>query len=189
MQKHPVILHSNDHLSHLILCDIHESHLHAGPQQMVALACQNYHIRSCKRLAMSIYRGCITCRKLNAITYNQVMGQLPENHTKPGHPFMNTGIVYAGPVTMRMGRIRKPAYVKAYICVFISFTVKAVHLELVTDLNSSLLCDGLWQDVVFHYNYIRSWLKLYSCEQTFSRTDCCTYKTGNKRLHHQLLCR
>ena len=71
-QKHPVILHCNDHLSHLIQRDIHESHLHAGPQQMVAVASQNYHIRSCKRLARSIYRGCITCRKLNAITYNQV---------------------------------------------------------------------------------------------------------------------
>ena len=69
---------------------------------------------------MSIYCGCITRRKLNAITYNRVMDQLPENRTKPGDPSRNTGIdyYYAGPVTPRMGGTTKPVHVTVYLLVF-----------------------------------------------------------------------
>lgn len=37
---------------------------------------------------------------------------------------------------IKYGHVCKPTIVKAYICVFVSLTVKAVHLELVTDLTS-----------------------------------------------------
>jgi len=37
---------------------------------------------------------------------------------------------------IKYGYVRKPTVVKAYICVFISLSIKAVHLELVTDLTS-----------------------------------------------------
>ena len=103
---------------------------------MVAVASQNYHIRSCKILAKSIYHGCINYRKLKVITYNQVMALLPENRTKPGHPFMNTGIDYAGPVLLRMERLRKPVYVKDFICVFVSVTVKAMLSAAVSSSKS-----------------------------------------------------
>ncbi len=132
--RHPFILHGKDHLSHLILREIHETHLHAGPQQMIAVASRDFHILSCKRVAKTIYRGCVTCQKQRATTYHQLMGQLPAARVTPGPPFIDTGVDYAGPVTLKLGHVRKPAYVKAYICIFVSFTVKAVHLELVTDL-------------------------------------------------------
>ena len=41
-----------------------------------------------------------------------------------------------GPLMIKYGHVRKPTVVKAYICVFVSLIVKAVHLELVTDLTS-----------------------------------------------------
>jgi len=37
---------------------------------------------------------------------------------------------------IKYGHVCKPTVVKAYICVFVSFSVKAVHLELVIDLTS-----------------------------------------------------
>ena len=37
---------------------------------------------------------------------------------------------------IKYGYVRKPTIVKAYICIFVSLTVKAVHLELVTDLTT-----------------------------------------------------
>ena len=50
--------------------------------------------------------------------------------------FDQTGVDYAGPVYIKYGYVRKPTVIKAYVCVFISLSVKAVHLELVSDLTS-----------------------------------------------------
>ncbi len=38
---------------------------------------------------------------------------------------------YAGPIYTKHGYVRKPTIVKSYVCVFVSLSVKAVHLELV----------------------------------------------------------
>ncbi len=132
-QTHPIILHGSSRLSHLILKDIHQNLLHAGPQQMTADASQQYHIMSCRTLAQSVYRSCVPCRRKQAKSVNQLMGQLPTYRFVTGHPFLHTGIDYAGPITIKLGRVRTPVYVKAYICVFVSLSVKAVHLELVSD--------------------------------------------------------
>ena len=50
---------------------------------------------------------------------------------------------YAGPVKVKYGMVRKPTIVKAYICVFVSLSVKAVHLEAVTDLTSEAFIAAL----------------------------------------------
>ncbi len=65
------------------------------------------------------------------------MGQLPPQRITPGIIFENVGINYAGPVYIKLGRVRKPVVVKAYVCLFVAMSVKAVHLEVVSDLSSS----------------------------------------------------
>lgn len=65
------------------------------------------------------------------------MGQLPIERITPGIVFESVGIDYAGPLYLKMGRVRKPCMVKAYVCVFVAMSVKAVHLELVSDLTST----------------------------------------------------
>ena len=64
------------------------------------------------------------------------MGQLPFERVTPDIVFENVGVDYAGPVYIKYGHVRKPTVVKSYICVFVSLSVKAVHLELVSDLTS-----------------------------------------------------
>ena len=65
-----------------------------------------------------------------------MLGQLPIERTTPGPVFERVGIDYAGPFYIKYGSVRKPTIVKAYACVFVSLSVKAVHLELVSDLTS-----------------------------------------------------
>ena len=65
-----------------------------------------------------------------------MLGQLPVERVEPGTVFDKVGVDYAGPVFIKHGYVRKPTIVKAYVCVFVSFTVKAVHLELVSDLTA-----------------------------------------------------
>ena len=64
------------------------------------------------------------------------MGQLPKECVTPDSIFDRVGIDYAGPVLIKLAHVRKPTIVKAYVCVFVALSVKAVHLELVSDLTS-----------------------------------------------------
>ena len=50
----------------------------------------------------------------------------------PGSVFDKVGVDYAGPVLVKYGHVRNPTVIKAYICVFVSLSVKRVHLKLVT---------------------------------------------------------
>ena len=122
-QKHPVILHHKSRLSHLLLRDAHLQFLHTGPQQMISSISLQYHILSCRRLERSIFRSCVSCRRQQAKTYPQVMGQLPSSRMTPGHPFAHTGVDYAGPIILKVGKVRKLVHIKSYICVFVSFSV------------------------------------------------------------------
>ena len=65
-----------------------------------------------------------------------MLDQLPIEKITPGPVFDQTGVDYAGPVYIKHGYVRKPTVIKAYVCVFVSLSVKAVHLELVSDLTS-----------------------------------------------------
>ena len=63
-------------------------------------------------------------------------GQLPIEQITPDIVFENVGIDYVGPIYIKYGHVCKPTVVKAYICVFVSLSVKAVNLEIVSDLTS-----------------------------------------------------
>ena len=67
------------------------------------------------------------------------MGKLPFERVTPDIVFENVGVGYAGPIYIKYGHVRKPTVVKSYICVFVSLSVKAVHLELVSDLTSEAI--------------------------------------------------
>ena len=63
-----------------------------------------------------------------------MLGQLPIERTTPDSVFEKVGIDYAGPFYIKYGSVGKPTIVKGYVCIYVSLTVKAVHLELVSDL-------------------------------------------------------
>ena len=65
-----------------------------------------------------------------------MMGQLSLERVTPDLVFDKAGVDYAGPFYIKRGSTRKPTIVKAYACVFVSLSVKAVHLELVLDLTA-----------------------------------------------------
>ncbi|XP_028173305.1 uncharacterized protein LOC114362207 [Ostrinia furnacalis] len=64
------------------------------------------------------------------------MGHLPMERITPTYPFMRCGVDYAGPVLVLNRKGRGAKTVKSYICLFICFVTRAIHLELVSDLTS-----------------------------------------------------
>ena len=113
--------------------------LHAGPTLLIASLNHRFHVIGMRKGVRSITRSCIVCRRETAKPQSQKMGKLPIERVTPNHTgtvFANVGIDYAGPVKMKYGSVRRPTVVKAYICVFVSLSVKAVHLEVVSDLTT-----------------------------------------------------
>ena len=44
---------------------------------------------------------------------------------------------------IKHGYVRKPIAIKAYICVFVSLSIKAVHIELVSDMTTEAFIASL----------------------------------------------
>ncbi|CAK9811776.1 hypothetical protein ANTQUA_LOCUS6957, partial [Anthophora quadrimaculata] len=70
------------------------------------------------------------------------MGDLPAARVTPARPFHTCGVDYAGPMLIK-DRIRSKISLKAYLCIFICFATKAVHLELATDLSTEAFINCL----------------------------------------------
>ena len=65
-----------------------------------------------------------------------MLGQLLIERITLDLVFNKIDVDYAGLVYIKYGLACKPTVIKAYIYVFVSLSVKAVHLELVSDLTS-----------------------------------------------------
>ena len=65
------------------------------------------------------------------------MGQLPAERLSPDLAFSKVGLDDAGPLHIKLGNTRKPTIVKAYACLFVSLSVKAIHIEVVSDLTTA----------------------------------------------------
>lgn len=65
------------------------------------------------------------------------MGQLPEHRVNPERPFANCGIDFAGPFELKKWRGKCNKFHKSYFAIFVCFSTKAIHLEVVIDLSTS----------------------------------------------------
>ena len=80
--------------------------------------------------------------------------QLPLEKVTPDIVFEDVGIDYAGPLYIKHGYVCKLTVVKAYVYVFVSISVKATNLELVSDLTSLLPYADLSLDEVNPHSFI-----------------------------------
>ena len=138
-QRYPVILDGGHELTRMISYYEHHRLLHAGFTALIASLNRRFHIIGIRRHVRSITRSCIVCCRQSIKPQSQKMGKLPPERITPSHPgtvFNNVGVDYAGPIKIKSGPVRKPTVVKAYICIFVSMSVKAVHIEAVSDLTT-----------------------------------------------------
>lgn len=122
--------------------------------------------------------GCLICH--HSIKSALMLEQLQLEWVTPETVFEKVGFDYAGPLR-RMAH--KPISLKSYICIFV-LTVKAVHLEAVSDLTSA----ALWW-------FVLSWLPQCSSEVIKTlilsvlteKVRRCTSSYHNRKLYALLL--
>lgn len=134
--KHPIILGSKHPLTTLIILSEHYKQLHAGCQTLLATLRQHYWILNGRNAVRSVLRKCIVCFRVNPKVMVKKMASLPSDRVLENRPFMIVGVDFAGPFQIKNSKLRNRTIIKAYLCVYICFTTKAVHLEVVSDLST-----------------------------------------------------
>ena len=131
--SHPIITDAKDPLMVKYFLYLHVSLCHCGPSLLLSHTGAKLHIIGARRLSRRICSSCITCKRCRPRTQNQFMAELPAQRVNASPPFTHCGMDFAGPFTIKLGRVRKPVEVEAHICVFVCMATKAVHLEVVSD--------------------------------------------------------
>ncbi|XP_045501378.1 uncharacterized protein LOC123698678 [Colias croceus] len=135
-KKHPVLL-SGKHRFSRLLCEYeHKRLLHAGPQLLVYSMRERWWILRARDLAKQVVHNCIVCKRMKGRTLTPLMGNLPSERLEQNFPFMNCGVDYAGPLLILDRKGRGAKLIKSYICLFVCFSTRAIHLELVGSLST-----------------------------------------------------
>lgn len=136
-RKHPPILAQHSALSPLFVRYAHRLCLHGGPTLTSSMLMQQVWILGRNKLVKSMIHKCVTCQRVKRQSAQQLMGDLPADRVTQKRPFSISGLDYAGPIQVRTTKGRGHKSYKGYIVVFVCFSTKAIHLELVSDLTTA----------------------------------------------------
>ncbi|GFX55685.1 integrase catalytic domain-containing protein [Trichonephila clavipes] len=142
-KKHSMIIPTNHNFTYIIINHYHILYFHTGAEATLANIRNSFWIPSARNVVRKILRTCITCRKVSAKGSQQLMADLPAARVTACRVFSQVGIDYCGPFQLKTfsGKCRQTR--KVYVCVFICFTVKAIHSEIVSDLTTEAFLAAL----------------------------------------------
>lgn len=135
-EKHPAILSDKNNFTTLLINQTHRETLHGGTQITMAQLKRNYWIVNGRNTVRHLLHKCVICFRQKATTSSQLMGQLPTPRVNELKAFRHTGVDYCGPMDIKISKGRSNKTMKAYIAIFICLSVKAIHIEIVTDLTA-----------------------------------------------------
>ncbi|XP_064540794.1 uncharacterized protein LOC135430171 [Drosophila montana] len=135
-ERHPIILPYTCAYSRLLTAFTHLISLHGGNQLMMRLIRSQYWIPKLKVLVKSTIHSCKICVIRKKKLQTQLMGDLPVERVTFSRPFTHTGVDFAGPFDVKNYTGRACLITKGYVCVFVCFSTKAIHLEATSDLTT-----------------------------------------------------
>lgn len=142
--KHPILLPRKDHIVNIIIDNMHRNHCHTGPHLLLCILRQRFWILSGRNLVRSRVHACNVCFRVRPKPYAApVMANLPESRLQVTKPFAHTGVDYCGPFNITWTRRRGVQTQKAYVCVFICLTTRAVHVEISPDMSTDSFLNAL----------------------------------------------
>ncbi|XP_066590626.1 uncharacterized protein [Prorops nasuta] len=140
--KHPIIL-PDCHLTAILIRQTHLETLHGGLQLTLSTLRQRFWVVNARNLVKSCVHKCITCVRERAKLGNQLMGSLPAARVSRSFTFEHTGVDYAGPFSVKLHHGRNAKAIKCYVAVFVCLSTRAVHLELVSRLDTEAFLAAL----------------------------------------------
>lgn len=146
-RKFPILLPQNHAMTDLLIQQFHYKNLHAGPLSLLSIIRQKYWPIAGKARIKSILRKCIVCFRARPITMQQLMGNLPKERITASRPFLHCGTDFAGPFSIKANKLRNSKIIKTYLCIFVCFATKAVHLKLVSDMSTDSFLNSVKRSI------------------------------------------
>ena len=132
LAKIPYLLPSHHPLTVLIIKNAHSAQLHSGVNSTLTALRQTYWIPAARQRIKSIIRKCVVCRKTTGKPYTiPDPPPLVKSRVSPTDPFAVTGVDFTGALYARTSE----GECKVYICLFTCAVLRAIHLEIVSDLS------------------------------------------------------
>ncbi|XP_043654518.1 uncharacterized protein LOC122620904 isoform X3 [Drosophila teissieri] len=135
-ERHPILLAYHSKLAELLVTFTHRISIHGGNQLMVRLIRTRYWIPKLRNLIKRVTTTCKVCVIHRKKVQSQLMGKLPQSRATYSRPFTHTGLDFAGPFDVKSYSGRACRITKGYVCVFVCFSTKAIHLEATSDLTT-----------------------------------------------------
>lgn len=135
-QKHQIILPANCKFTQVLIDDAHERTMHGGAKLTIQYLRNQWWILNVRTVVKNQNRKCVTCTRYRGEAAKQLMGNLPSYRVQINHPFIHTGIDFAGYFEIKTSNLRKASMRKCYISLFICMVTKAIHLELASSLST-----------------------------------------------------
>lgn len=131
----PIILPKEHRLTRLIIEQCHNRVLHSGLRATLAELRAKFWVPRGRQIVKNIIGGCVTCKKLIGKPYGTpTEAALPEFRVKESPPFSKVGVDFAGPLYVKGSQSSEMD--KVYIALFTCCVTRAVHLELVENLEA-----------------------------------------------------
>ncbi|XP_063913270.1 uncharacterized protein LOC135129931 [Zophobas morio] len=135
-QQHQLLLPKNHPVTKLIIKKYHDESAHSGCQATLSALRQKYWPIAARATVRGVIFNCLKCYRVKPIVYQHLMSNLPKSRVTPSRPFSISGVDYAGPFLIKNGYGRTTKTVKVYIVIFVCFSTKAVHIEMVCGCSS-----------------------------------------------------
>lgn len=132
---HPILLPKGNHFVDLLFQHEHLRLKHASQQQLLYSIRENYWPIAGRNIARKTVHNCLRCYRMKPKTMTPLLGDLPSNRIESSLPFTFTGVDYTGPFLIKDRKGRGCKLQKCYISLFVCFSTRAIHLELVSDLS------------------------------------------------------
>ena len=130
----PILLAKNHDLTKLIIRDCHMKCQHLGiGSTLTKVRMSGFWIPKARQAVKSVISSCYMCKRFNSLSFKYPkVTNLPKHRVNFVKPFKHTGIDYTGSIFVKDSK----GFKKYYLLVFTCLNVRAVHIELVPDMNT-----------------------------------------------------
>ena len=138
--KSPKLLPKKSHYTDMIIKRDHRRMLHAGVAQTLSEIRNEHWIIQGRSAVQRVIRQCLICIFWEGGPFKTPPFAPLPNYVTDGSmkPFSFVGLDYLGPLCVRQGE----GFIKHWICLFTCIEIRAIHLELVINMNTDkfLMC-------------------------------------------------